>query len=261
MFLSLISGSSGNASLIKNKDTTILIDCGLSLKRLCAILDNLDIDCNDIDALLITHEHSDHILGAGVLSRRFDIPIYATEKTHQAMNIGSIKDCNTKIITSNTSFEIGNIGIEAFDISHDAANPVGYSLYSDDKKYSIVTDTGIITDSILKSVSGCEYVMLEANHDVNMLMYGKYPFNLKKRISSDIGHMSNDYAAQVAIRLLENNTKNIMLSHLSDNNNTPEIAYKTVENALSQYGAKVNEDIKLCVANRYEVTKFIWIYQ
>lgn len=257
MFISLISGSSGNASLIKNEDTTILIDCGLSLKRLSEILYKFDINCTDIDALLITHEHSDHIIGAGVLSRKFDIPIYATRETHEAMNIGVIKDYNIKEINPSLDFEIGSIGINTFHISHDAINPIGYSFYDKERKYSILTDTGIITDEILKSIHNSDYIMLEANHDVDMLMYGKYPFSLKKRILSDLGHMSNDYAAKVAIDLLENNTKNIMLSHLSDNNNTPDIAYKTVHNALSQHGAKVGEDVRLCVANRYEVTSFI----
>ena len=257
MFLSLISGSSGNASLIKNENTTILVDCGLSAKRLCELLKSIAVDPCEIDALLITHEHSDHITGAGVMSRRFDIPVYATEKTHMAMNIGPIKDYNTKILNPNEQFEIGKFRITPFSISHDAADPVGFTFEDRNKKYSIVTDTGIITNSILDSVSGSDYVMLEANHDVDMLMYGEYPFNLKKRIASDIGHMSNDYAAHSAIKLLENNTKNIMLSHLSNNNNTPEIAYKTVEGALTKYGAKVGNDINLCVANRYEVTKFI----
>ena len=257
MFLSLISGSSGNASLIKNEHTTILIDCGLSAKRLTEMLANLDISANDIDAILITHEHTDHITGAGVMSRRFDIPIYATKDTHLAMNIGPIKDYNIKVVDNDSTFEIGNIGISPFSISHDALDPVGYSFYEDNTKYSIVTDTGIITDSIMKNVLGSDYVMLEANHDIDMLMYGEYPFKLKKRISSDIGHMSNDYASEAAIKLLENNTKSIMLSHLSNNNNTPDIAYKTVEGKLTAYGAKVGSDINLCVANRYEVTKFI----
>lgn len=257
MFLSLISGSSGNASLIKNENTTILVDCGLSAKRLCELLKNIDVDPTDINALLITHEHSDHITGAGVMSRRFDIPVYATEKTHLAMNIGPIKDYNIKTINPDTPFEIGKFRIKPFCISHDAADPVGFSFDDGKEKYSIVTDTGIITNSILDSVSGSDYIMLESNHDVDMLMYGEYPFNLKKRIASDIGHMSNNYAAQAAIKLLENNTKNIMLSHLSNNNNTPEIAYKTVEGALVKYGAKVGNDINLCVANRYEVTKFV----
>ena len=251
MFLSLISGSSGNASLIKNENTPVLIDCGLSAKRLCELLKNIDVDPADIDALLITHEHSDHITGAGVMSRRYDIPIYATEKTHLAMNIGPINDYNIKTINPEKQFEIGKFTINPFCIS------IGFSFDNGNEKYSIVTDTGIITNSILDSVSGSDYVMLESNHDVDMLMYGKYPFNLKKRIASDIGHLSNDYAAQTAIKLLENNTKNIMLSHLSTNNNSPVIAYKTVESVLKKYGAKIGKDINLCVANRYEVTKFI----
>ncbi len=257
MFLSLVSGSSGNASLIKNKDTTILIDCGLSAKRLCSLLAEININPNEIDAILITHEHSDHIIGAGVMSRRFDIPLYATEKTHKSMNIGPIKDYNTQIINSGNEFEIGGFNIKPFSISHDAQDPVCYSLEYNREKYSILTDTGIISDEILKSVSGSDYIMLEANHDIDMLMYGSYPFSLKKRIASDKGHMSNDYAAQYAIKLIENNTKNIMLSHLSNNNNTPEIAYKTIESVLLKNGINVGSDVKLSVANRYEVTQFI----
>lgn len=257
MFLSLISGSSGNASLIKVKNTTILVDCGLSAKRLVDLLNKIDISPDSINALLITHEHSDHVTGAGIISRRFDIPIYATEKTHNVLNIGPVKEHNIKIITPDTKFEIGDFAINPFNISHDAANPVGYSFDDGSLKYSVLTDTGIITDSILKAVSGSDYIMLEANHDVDMLMYGAYPFNLKKRIASDIGHMSNDYAAQVAVKLLESNSKNIMLSHLSNNNNTPEIAYKTVESVLLKHGAKIGSDVNLSVANRYEVTRFI----
>ncbi len=257
MFLSLVSGSSGNASLVKNENTTILIDCGLSAKRLCTLLDEININPTEIDAILITHEHSDHITGAGVMSRRFDIPVYATKNTHQSMNIGPIKEYNTKIIDSGCEFEIGNFLINPFSISHDAADPVCYSLSDDKEKYSVLTDTGIVSQEILKSVAGSDYIMLEANHDVDMLMYGDYPFSLKKRIASDKGHMSNDYAAQCAIKLIENNTKNIMLSHLSNNNNTPEIAYKTIESVLLKNGVDVSKDIKLTVANRYEVTRFI----
>ena len=257
MFLSLVSGSSGNASLIKNENTTILIDCGLSAKRLCSLLDEININPTEIDAILITHEHSDHITGAGVMSRRFDIPVYATENTHISMNIGPIKDDNTKVINSGCEFEIRDFNIRPFSISHDAADPVCYSLEYNKEKYSILTDTGIISDEIFKSVSGSDYIMLEANHDVDMLMYGDYPFSLKKRIASDKGHMSNDYAAEYAVKLIENNTKNIMLSHLSNNNNTPEIAYKTIESILIKNGINVGKDVKLSVANRYEVTKFI----
>lgn len=257
MFLSLVSGSSGNASIIQNKNTTILIDCGLSGKKLTQMLDGIGISCSDIDALLITHEHIDHTMGAGVISRRFDIPVYATEKTHNAMNVGVLRDENVKIIKNNIGFEIGDIGIQPFPISHDASDPVGYCFYCGNSKYSVATDTGVMTDTVFNSISGSDCVMLEANHDVDMLMYGEYPYSLKQRISSDLGHLSNDSAAEVAVELLKTNTTHIMLSHLSDKNNLPKIAYKTVENAIIESGAQIGKDIGLCVANRYEVTRFI----
>lgn len=257
MFLSLASGSSANAAILKNNDTTILIDCGLSGKKLTTALENIGISPKEIDALLITHEHSDHTAGAGIISRRFDIPVYATKETFELLNVGPLSDKNINIINNTSSFEIGSIEVHTFPISHDAANPVCYSLISDNKKYSIATDTGIMTKEIFDSISGSDYIMLESNHDVDMLMYGVYPFELKKRISGKFGHMSNDLAASVAVKLLENNTKNIMLSHLSEKNNNPHIAYKTVENALIKAGAIIGKDINLQVAKRYEVTDFI----
>lgn len=256
MFISLVSGSSGNASIIKNNDTTILLDCGLSGKKLSMVLDSIGISCDQIDAMLITHEHTDHTQGAGVVSRRYNIPVYATEKTHLSMNIGPLKEENIKIIKNDEPFEIGNIGIIPFSISHDAKDPVCYSFWVDNKKYSIATDTGIMSDTIFNSIAGSDFLMLEANHDVDMLMFGEYPYDLKKRIMSDLGHMSNDLAAENAIKLLENNTHHIMLSHLSEKNNNPNVAYKTVETALKTHGAKIGKDISLCVAKRYEVTNF-----
>lgn len=257
MFLSLASSSQGNAAIIKNDDTTILIDCGISAKKLSMILEDFGISCNEIDALLITHEHTDHTVGAGVMSRRYDIPVFATLKTHEAMELGPLRQECIKIIDNNTDFEIKSIGIKPFSISHDAKDPVGYSFFSNGKKYSIATDTGIMTDTVFSAISGSDCIMLEANHDVDMLMYGEYPYSVKKRVLSDIGHLSNDLAAKTAVRLLDLNTKHIMLSHLSQKNNKPEIAYKTVENALMKSGAKIGEDIGLCVANRCGVTRFI----
>ena len=256
MFISLVSGSSGNASIIKNNNTTILLDCGLSGKKLSMTLDSIGMSCDEIDAMLITHEHTDHTQGAGVVSRRFNIPIYATEKTHLAMSVGPLKEENIKIIKSDEPFEIGTIGITPFSISHDASDPVCYSFLVDNKKYSIATDTGIMTDKIFNSIAGSDFLMLEANHDIDMLMYGDYPYDLKKRIMSNWGHLSNNLAAENAIKLLENNTHHIMLSHLSEKNNDPNVAYKTVENALTAHGAKIGKDISLCVAKRYEVTNF-----
>ncbi len=257
MFCSVVSGSSGNASIIKNKNTIILIDCGLSGKKLISMLKNIGIDANNINAMLITHEHADHITGAGVISRRFNIPIYATAGTHKNMNIGPIQDENIRIINNCTAFEIGDIIVNPFPVSHDAKDPVGYSFLCGQKKYSVATDTGVMTEVIFSAIKGSDAIILEANHDVEMLMHGEYPYQLKRRILGKYGHMSNDITAETAVHLLESNTKHIMLSHLSDKNNAPNIAYKTVEAALTKNGAKIGSDIGLCVAGRYEVTEFI----
>lgn len=256
MFFSLVSGSSGNASVIQHNNTTILIDCGLSGKKLTNLLKSADISCEDIDAMLITHEHTDHTAGAGVISRRFDLPVYATKKTHESMNIGAIRDDNRKIISCGEDFTIGDIDIHSFKISHDASDPVGYTLTAGNVTYSIATDTGIMTDEIFSSISGSDYIMLEANHDIDMLMHGDYPYELKRRILGDKGHLSNDTAASTVIKLLESNAKGILLSHLSNHNNIPSIAYQTVAQALKEYGAVPNRDIRLGVADRYEVTAF-----
>ena len=257
MFLSLVSGSSGNASIIKNNDTTILVDCGLSGKKLMMMLDELDIRPDEIDALLITHEHIDHTMGAGVVSRRFNIPIYATKKTHEAMDVGKIRDESVKIIQNNMDFEIGTIGISPFSLSHDAKDPVGYSFFSDGKKYSLATDMGIMSDDILNKISGSDYLMLEANHDVDMLRFGEYPYPLKQRILSDVGHLSNVAAAQTAVRLVQCGTEQIMLGHLSDKNNLPEIAMMETYNLLNDNGISVGKDVTLQVAERYDITRFI----
>lgn len=256
MFFSLVSGSSGNASVIQHNNTTVLIDCGVSGKKITNLLKSADIDCEDIDAMLITHEHTDHTAGAGVISRRYNIPVYATEKTHENLNVGVIRDENRKIISSGEDFCIGDIGIHSFAISHDASDPVGYTLTAGNVKYSIATDTGIMTDEIFSSISGSDYIMLEANHDIDMLMHGDYPYELKRRILGDRGHLSNDTAAETVIKLLESNTKGILLSHLSNHNNIPSVAYQTVAQALKKYGATPGKDICLGVANRYEVTAF-----
>ncbi len=255
MLRSLISGSSGNSSLVSYKNTNILIDCGMSGKRLEELLDTLDLKGSDLDAILITHEHIDHISGVGVVARRYNLPIYATEQTHSAMNIGKLCDDNIRFIEPDRPFEIGNIGIDAFSIPHDAKDPVGYRLYLGAKKYAVATDIGTMTGELFDSISGSDSVILEANHDIEMLKNGSYPESLKNRILSNFGHMSNDLSAKCVLALLNRGTKNIMLSHLSDENNTPALAYNTVSKKLLENGAKP-DDLRLVVANRYEVTSF-----
>lgn len=255
-FVSLISGSSGNCSFISCGDTKLLVDCGMSGKNLEKLLASIDVRVEDICAMLITHEHSDHIKGAGVVSRRYNIPIIATERTHTSMNIGNISDKNKILIKPYEDFEIGKIGIKAFSIPHDAADPVGYTFFAGNEKYAIATDIGKMSEDVFSHIQGAKSVILESNHDVDMLMYGTYPFPLKQRILSDFGHLSNEFAAKTALKLVKSGTQNIMLGHLSENNNTPEIALLETYNVLSEAGVKVGDEVTLKVALRHSVTRF-----
>lgn len=255
-FASLISGSSGNATFFSDGKTNILIDCGMSGKALAQSLDDIDVSPDNIHALLITHEHIDHIKGAGVISRKYNIPIYATEETHRAMSVGKLKEENIQIIEKNKAFEIGSVGVSAFSIPHDAADPVGYTLFANGEKFSVATDIGYMTEKIEDNILGSNMVLLESNHDVEMLKYGTYPYELKQRILGKNGHLSNDSAAQAALKLVHSGAKKIFLGHLSNENNTPEIAFKTVENMLCSAGVKIGSDMLLGVARRSEVTVF-----
>lgn len=255
MLRSLISGSSGNCSLLSYRNTNILVDCGMSGKRLDELLSELNLFGIDLDAILVTHEHIDHISGIGVASRKYNLPIYATEQTHLAMNIGRIADENIKIIEPDRPFEIGFVTADAFSIPHDAADPVGYRFYCGKDKFSVATDIGTMTDELFDSISGSKAVILEANHDIDMLLNGSYSEPLKRRILGNFGHMSNELSAKTALALVNRGTTQIMLSHLSDENNTPELAYKTVSERLEDGGVK-DSDVQLIVANRYEVSTF-----
>lgn len=254
MFVSLISGSSGNASVISDGTTYILTDCGMSGKKLSETLASLDLSCTDLTCVLLTHEHTDHSRGIGVLARRYHLPVYATEDTFAALSVGDIPDGLFHPVKPGEDFSVGGIGIKPFSILHDAADPVGYTFTTKDSRYAIATDTGEMNEDIFSAISGCDSVLLESNHDVDMLMYGSYPYPLKKRILGRFGHLSNADASKTAVQLLEQGTKKIMLGHLSKENNTPEIAYETTKNALTSAGARLSEDIALGVAGRYEIT-------
>ena len=254
-FISLISGSSGNATLISDGKTHILTDCGMSGARLKDALKKVGIAPETLSALLITHEHIDHVKGAGVIARRYNLPVYGTEKTLTKMDCGAINEDLLNAVKPDADFEIGGIGICPFSIPHDAADPVGYSHFIENSKYSLATDIGHMNDYIFEHISGSRAVLLESNHDVEMLQFGSYPYPLKRRILSDIGHLSNENAAKCAVELLKSGTERIALGHLSQENNTPEIALLDTYNALTDAGSKVGEDIQLTVAQRFEVTR------
>ena len=256
MFLSLVSGSSGNATLVSDGNTKLLVDCGMSQKKLCAALSLIGISPEELDGLLITHEHSDHIKGAGIVSKKYNLPVFATLKTHEAMEAGFIADKNIRYITPDIDFEIGTIGITPFSIPHDAANPVGYNFFFGDKKLSLATDIGKMNDYVFEHLKGSLAVLLESNHDIDMLKKGRYPAFLKNRILGEFGHLSNDDAAKTVLSLAQSGTSYVMLGHLSNENNTPTLAYTKTAEILAQNGAILDKDVSLSVAARYEVSRF-----
>lgn len=259
-FCSLASGSSGNCHLINDGENSILIDAGLSGKRIENKLKKVDIDPKTLIAILVTHEHSDHIRGVGVLSRRYNIPIYANKGTWDGMNtkIGEIRENNIKCFNSTEDFNIRDFNIKSYDISHDANEPVGFSIEKDKVKISIVTDLGYIDENIIEQVRDSNLVVLESNHDEEMLKAGSYPYFLKRRILSNIGHLSNETAGNAIIDLVNKNVESILLAHLSRENNFPELAIETVKNILDDEKIIVGEDIGLDLAHRDRVSN---IYQ
>lgn len=249
-FITLFSGSSGNSTLISGRETNILIDAGVSCAKICASLSELGISPNELDAVLITHEHSDHVNGVRVLSKKFNIPVYATEKTLGAMNLYDVYAHNQRAVKSGERFEIREFEIFPFSIPHDAADPVGYSVLAENKRYTVATDLGHINERLLKCLCKSEVVLLESNHDVEMLKNGRYSYPLKKRILSDSGHLSNENAAWTATQLAMWGTGKIILGHLSNENNTPSLAYEASHSMLCKNGAQIGGDVILKVAPR-----------
>ncbi|PNT90808.1 MBL fold metallo-hydrolase [Clostridium thermosuccinogenes] len=251
-FCSLFSGSSGNSLYIEANGTKILIDAGLSGKRIIQALNSIGEQPSEISAVLVTHEHSDHIRGVGILSRKFNIPVYANEKTWDAMGtqIGPINADNMRCFTTGKEFEIGNLCIKPFPIPHDASEPVGFNFFAENKKVTTATDIGHITKEVLESLIRSDLVLLESNHDIEMLKVGPYPWPLKRRILGDRGHLSNEMAGKVAVHMAQRGTRKFLLGHLSKENNFPELAYQTVYNALSEQKIKVGSDVTLEVAMR-----------
>ncbi len=255
-FCSLASGSSGNCQFVGSKDTKLLIDAGLTGKYITGALQSIDIDANRINGLLITHEHSDHIKGVGVLMRKFDIPLYVNEKTWEAMKdkIGSVEGKDIRLFNGCEPFSIGDIGVKPYNISHDASNPVGFSFVHDNSKISITTDSGCVTDEIMNEIKDSDLLVLEANHDVEMVKFGKYPWFLKKRILGDFGHLSNEAAGNIVTQVVkEGNVRYVVLAHLSKENNFPELAYETVKNIAHENKIKVGLDINLDLTYRNRI--------
>lgn len=258
-FCPVVSGSSGNSVYIGTDYTHLLIDAGVSGKAIQEGLSTINVEGGMLDGIFITHEHSDHIKGVGVLSRRFDLPIYATEGTWNAMEsgLGKIARKNKKIIYSGEKLELNDLVISPFDIPHDAAEPVGYSVMAGDVKMTVATDLGHISDSVKNGIADSDILLLEANHDIDMLKRGPYPYTLKQRILGEFGHLANENAGKLLSEMTTKRLKHVFLGHLSSENNTPSLAYKAVESILYENGIKVGRDFSMELANRHSISRCI----
>ncbi len=251
-FCSLFSSSSGNSTFIGSAKTGILIDAGVSAKKLKEALLSREIDPASLAGIFITHEHSDHIKGMRILASTFKIPVYASEGTVAYME--SIGQLTTKFpyeVIDEKGLEIGDIFVKPFSTPHDAAESLGYQItFPDGQKAAVATDTGYISDEIKEHFSGCQLVMLESNHDVAMLQNGPYPYHLKRRILSPHGHLSNADCAKTATELFKKGTTRFFLGHLSAENNFPRLAYQETYAALTEIGAVLSRDYLLEVNNK-----------
>lgn len=249
-FCSLFSSSSGNCTFVASGKTRILIDAGVSAKRIKEALLSRDIDPKTLSAIFVTHEHSDHTKGIRVLASGFGIPVYATDGTMDGMANDGILTGKfpVNIIERDGQAEVGDLLIRSFSTPHDSNESCGFTVtFPDERKAAIATDIGHMTNEIMSNLIGCDLVMLESNHDIGMLENGPYPYYLKKRILSDFGHLSNEACASAAAELVEKGTTRLFLGHLSEQNNYPPLAYQTSIAAISDMGARENIDYILKV--------------
>lgn len=260
--LSIASGSSGNCIYVGNEDTHILIDAGISGKKVEAGLKSIGLSAADLDGVFITHEHIDHIGGLGVLARKCGLPIYATKGTIQGIlatkSVGNIEMELFHPFEGYGCCQVGSLTIDPLPISHDARDPVAYRIYCGEKRLGIVTDLGIVTEEVVDGFQDMDALFIEANHDERMLQAGAYPYYLKKRIAGKKGHLSNESSGRLLSNIVNDHLKYIMLGHLSHENNLPELAYEAVRLEINMgdnpYRA---EDFYISVAKRSEPSPLI----
>lgn len=260
-FCSIRSGSNGNCIYIGSDNTHLLIDTGLSGKKIEAGLNELGLTGEDIDGILVTHEHSDHISGLGVFSRKYGTPVYTTAGTHRAISskkLGDLSKSTFTDITCGESFYIGDLLVKATSVSHDAAEPCAFRIFDQNKSAGVLTDLGCYDEIIKDDFSNMDVLLLEANHDVNMLRAGRYTYELQNRILSKYGHLSNETGGQLLDQLLCEKTKHVFLGHLSEENNYPALALESVKLEVNQGpGAFCASDFPIEVASRNAVSACI----
>ena len=261
---SIASGSSGNCIYVGNDNTHLLVDVGISKKRVEEGLAELNLDGDMISGLLITHEHTDHIQGLGAFSRKYQIPIYATTGTLNGVcaykALGELPKGLLNEVSADREFSIGELRIVPFAISHDANEPTGFRIVGDEKCVAIATDLGEYDDYIIEHLRCLDAVVLEANHDVHMLEVGPYPYHLKQRVLGSKGHLSNESTGRLLCQILHDRLKHIVLGHLNKENNFPELAYETVKLEVTMSDVPYRGDeLHLMVASRDKISNILSI--
>lgn len=259
-FCSIASGSSGNCIFAGSSETSVLIDAGISGKKIEQGLNQIEMTTTDIDGILVTHEHSDHIRGVGVLARRYHLPVYATAGTIEALKnmpqVGKIPSELFHPVAADRKFSVGDLFVEPFSISHDAAEPVGFRIEHNGKSAAVATDMGCYDEYTVDHLKDLDVLLLESNHDLHMLQAGRYPYYLKRRIMGEKGHLSNDDSGQLLCHVLHDNIREIYLGHLSRENNYEELAFETVSSEITMgdnpYKAK---DFHITIAHRDRISE------
>jgi len=246
----LASGSSGNAVYVDCGETRVLVDAGVGPRRVAKALAEAGLQVDQVDAILVTHEHSDHVKGLRTVAKQLNAPIYTTAGTWSAI-AGMWSESETVVarrVTAGTPFSLGSLVIEPFALPHDANEPTGFCFYAGRTKLAIATDLGYVNDRIREAVAGAAVLVLETNHDVELLRAGSYPWHLKRRILGDRGHLSNEAGAQMLVDVLDEQVQTVCLAHLSQDNNRPELARRAVDTMLGEVSSAIRERLSVHIA-------------
>jgi phosphoribosyl 1,2-cyclic phosphodiesterase len=260
-FSVLASGSSGNAIYVENDEHAFLVDAGLSGRKMEELFASVDRNMKKLSGILVTHEHSDHIKGLGILARKYNVPIYANEKTWSAMDhlVGKIPLEQRFHFDMETVKTFGSIDIQSFAVSHDAADPMFYVFHENGRKLVLITDTGYVSDRMKGHIHGADSFVFESNHDVGMLQMGRYPWSVKRRILSDVGHVSNEDAAVAMSEVVEQKPTRMYLSHLSKDNNMKDLARMSVSQTLQSCGIVPGEFLQLYDTDANKPTELVTV--
>jgi phosphoribosyl 1,2-cyclic phosphodiesterase len=252
----LASGSRGNSTLVETSSTRILVDAGISCRETFKRLKASGQDPRSLSAILVSHEHSDHVYGLLVLSAKLNIPVFMTGATHEAWSKSLQNDCGCapelqklEVFSSGQRFIIGDITVTPFTIPHDAADPVGFTLRAQGIKVAIATDLGYIPPNVCDHLRGCDVLVMESNHDLEMLRGGPYPWSVKQRVMSRVGHLSNEALADFFTSDYDGGAAYVVLAHLSEHNNHPQIARKEAERALGPRQTLLRNRVMLATQN------------